>query len=262
MKKKLLLMSILSIAYVAFQSSINGVTTAQQLDRTNSPLNAGNCSSCHSGGNFESNMTIELIDKNNQSVKNYAVGETYTVRYTINATGAAKFGLQSTILASDSSSAGTLTAKSANSQIVSLNNRTYLDHKTASTTNVFEANWVAPAVLKGDIKIYSSALAANGDNGTIGDKQITESPFVISPSASGLKNQSLTIKVYPNPTTESINIESNITPNTIEIYSLTGSLVLSANNTKTLNTNLLDNGIYLLKVKIGDQIFQQKILKN
>lgn len=75
-------------------------------------------------------------------------------------------------------------------------------------------------------------MAANGDNGTIGDKQITESPFVISPSASGLKNQSLTIKVYPNPTTESINIESNITPNTIEIYSLTGSLVLSANNTK------------------------------
>lgn len=262
MKKKLLLLSFLSLALVILQSSINGVTTTQLLDRTNSPVTSGNCSACHSGGSFESNMTIELIDINDKIVTNYIPGESYTVKYTLNATGAAKFGLQSTILGSDSSMAGTLTAKSANTAAKDLNSRTYIDHKTASTANIFEATWKAPSTDIGIVTIYSSGLAANGNSGTTGDKPINIDPISISRATQGIANPKLILNVYPNPTIESLTIESAETPQFIEIYNIKGQLQLSISNTREIATKTLNAGIYIVKVKIDNQVFQQKVLKN
>jgi hypothetical protein len=262
MKKKLLLLSFLSLAFVILQSSINGVSTAQLLDRTNSPLTAGNCSACHSGGSFESNMTIELIDKNDKIVTNYIPGENYTIRYSINATGATKYGIQSTVLGTETNNAGVLTAKSANSKVTDLNKRTYLDHKTASNDNIFEATWKAPDTDIGIVKIYSSGLAANGNSATTGDKPINIDPLSIAPSTQSIFNPELSLKVYPNPTINSLTIESAETPQSIEIYDITGQLQLSNNNSKVIITNTLESGIYIIKVNIGNQVFNQKVLKN
>jgi hypothetical protein len=262
MKKKLLLLSFLAMSLVILQSSINGVTNSQQLDRTNSPFTAGNCAACHSGGSFESNMTVELIDKADQKVGTYIGGETYTIRYTINATGAAKYGIQSTILAADSTDAGTLTAKSANTQTSILANKTYLDQKTASTSNVFEANWTAPSINKGDINIYTSGLAANGNSAATGDKFISADPFVLKPTLIGINGPSLSLNIYPNPTFDKLTIESQSTAKFIEIYNIRGQLQLRINNSNAINTNTLNSGIYIIKVNMDNQVFQQKILKN
>ena len=262
MKKKLLLLTILSSTYIVFQSSMNGVTTAQLADRTNSPLTVGNCSACHSGGSFESNMTIELIDKNNQTVTLYEPGEEYTVRYTINATGATKYGLQSTILAADTSNAGTITAKSSNTKTTALKGRTYVDHKTSSNENVFEVTWKAPTENIGEVKIYSSGLAANGNNGTSGDKPININPVTVGPAVlSTLQNQ-ISIKTYPNPVVDKLKIESAFTPQSILLYNLKGQLMLENYNSNEINTMALQSGIYIVEFRIKDQKYQQKIVKN
>lgn len=262
MKRKLLLLSFLALALVILQSSINGVSTAQMLDRTNSPLTSGDCSACHSGGGFESNMTIELIDKNNNNVTDYIPGEDYTIRYTINATGATKYGIQSAVLGADTSNAGMLTAKSTNTKTSDINKRTYVDHKTASNDNTFEASWKAPSTNIGAVKIYSSGLASNGNNATTGDKVVITAPVSINPATQSIISPKLSIKAYPNPMIESLTIETQITPKYIEIYDIKGTLLISNFNSKVITTSALSSGIYIVKVNIDNQVFQQKVLKN
>ena len=59
-----------------------------------------------------------------------------------------------------------------------------------------------------------------------------------------------------------MTIESAETPQSIEIYDITGQLQLSNNNSKVIITNTLESGIYIIKVNIGNQVFNQKVLKN
>ena len=68
-------------------------------------------------------------------------------------------------------------------------------------------------------------------------------------------------KVYPNPTTDYIQIESDISIDEVHIYSILGNLV------KTEKSNIIDftnlpTGQYIIEIKAGSAIERRKVVKN
>lgn len=56
------------------------------------------------------------------------------------------------------------------------------------------------------------------------------------------------IVVYPNPTSETINISSTIPINKIELYDFLGKLVLTTKEVNKVKINQLETGTYFLKL--------------
>jgi hypothetical protein len=71
------------------------------------------------------------------------------------------------------------------------------------------------------------------------------------------------LKIYPNPTNETINILSEVPMLSIEITDLLGKLIYKKsdiNNEKT-EIKIQQNGVYLIKINISDKIIIRKIIK-
>ena len=66
--------------------------------------------------------------------------------------------------------------------------------------------------------------------------------------------------IYPNPVKEIINL-SNITETDFEIYDILGNLVSKGKSQNQINVSSLTQGIYILKLKNGENIFNQKFIK-
>lgn len=69
--------------------------------------------------------------------------------------------------------------------------------------------------------------------------------------------------IYPNPATSYITIAEDININTVEIYNLTGQLVLTQTNIeKEINISSLSEGIYMLKIAdINGNLSHSKLIK-
>ena len=74
------------------------------------------------------------------------------------------------------------------------------------------------------------------------------------------------IEIFPNPTTDFLNIETEeITNGTISIYSVNGSLVkedVLNGSHNSINVNALSNGNYFYKISCGDKEISGKFAKN
>ena len=81
-----------------------------------------------------------------------------------------------------------------------------------------------------------------------------------------LENRRVNLSLYPNPTTGILNFSlDKIGENAqLQIFDISGRIVFTDFNFKSkkqININFLKAGIYIAKVKYGDQIFSQKIIK-
>ncbi|MFM7473506.1 MAG: nidogen-like domain-containing protein [Crocinitomicaceae bacterium] len=123
----------------------------------------------------------------------------------------------------------------------------------------FNATGVSPG-------IYHASITAT-DNGTpVG---ISTKNFVFEViyehAASANEINSPSYKVYPNPTNDLINIIISDSDQNfqIELSDLSGQIILSESNKNELNLNHLSNGVYILKISLGDQVIaNERIIKN
>lgn len=70
------------------------------------------------------------------------------------------------------------------------------------------------------------------------------------------------VNIYPNPTTNQLNISSSFSIDKIEIYNQLGSLVFQSNSTVN-DISTLETGIYLLKIMSKDgAIVAKRFIKN
>jgi hypothetical protein len=76
-------------------------------------------------------------------------------------------------------------------------------------------------------------------------------------------NKDNPLQVYPNPAHTELNIElySNLQKCDIEIYNSTGQLMMKKTNKKKINISLLTAGVYVVKVKLDDEYFTTKFIK-
>lgn len=96
--------------------------------------------------------------------------------------------------------------------------------------------------------------------GNDGDNDIkTTFRFYREGGTTGIKSiQQSNIRVYPNPAIENLNFSELIDG---EIYSLSGKLIRSFAQKNQVFVGDLNQGMYLLKIKIGDSIFSSKFIK-
>ncbi|MEN8886366.1 MAG: T9SS type A sorting domain-containing protein, partial [Winogradskyella sp.] len=69
--------------------------------------------------------------------------------------------------------------------------------------------------------------------------------------------------VYPNPTSNLITISTNKTIDRLELYNTLGQLVLEKNgNTRALQIEALQTGIYSLKIYSENAVVTKRVIKN
>lgn len=72
------------------------------------------------------------------------------------------------------------------------------------------------------------------------------------------------LNVYPNPAKSQVNFElpNAATADVVELLSVEGKLLLSTmSGANSLNISSLGEGVYILRVKSGDKVYQRKIVK-
>ena len=70
------------------------------------------------------------------------------------------------------------------------------------------------------------------------------------------------LSVYPNPTSNYINIESSVALQKIEIYNILGKKVKEINSDfNAIPTNNLSNGVYFLKIYSENGLATKKLIK-
>jgi hypothetical protein len=87
----------------------------------------------------------------------------------------------------------------------------------------------------------------------------------ISNNATSLFNRDInleTISIFPNPTKENLTIISNLDLKSYQIIDIQGKVVLTSNlDSKTININQLEDGVYFIKLFDNDKSVIKKFIK-
>ncbi|MFT3919260.1 T9SS type A sorting domain-containing protein [Cloacibacterium sp.] len=75
-----------------------------------------------------------------------------------------------------------------------------------------------------------------------------------------LNEKDITLKIFPNPVSDFVNIKSKSKINTVQIFDISGKLILNSNLSK-IDIQTLKKGIYIVKVNTETGIFSEKIIK-
>ena len=229
---------------------------------SSSPGDSSNtCTSCHSGGSFGASVDIQT----EVPAGGYGLNTSYGIQVDITGSSATKHGFQITAeRISDNSKVGTFTADGTANQLV--NGGTHITHTSAGNSkNTWSFNWKSPTTDMGAIRFYVSALAADGNGSVSGDQVVTASTgnFNVLGIA---KEKQLDFALYPNPTSDNINIQlpSGVSEADMNVFDISGRLVRSAKVTsqnKLMNVTDLSSGIYILKIYSDGKIGAKQFIK-
>ncbi|HEX5153583.1 MAG TPA: T9SS type A sorting domain-containing protein [Parafilimonas sp.] len=153
---------------------------------------------------------------------------------------------------------------------------------SGKSDKAFGTNGIAIADFGGDDKAHCTAIQHDGKIVTAGasDNKLAaarfngnaKTAFIISDNvinnAGNASKEFLSIQVFPNPMESVLNIQfnnNNITNKTINIYNVTGKLLLtkSAQGNTQLDVKQLSAGTYLIKIndETGKELFSGKVIK-
>jgi hypothetical protein len=108
------------------------------------------------------------------------------------------------------------------------------------------------------------------DLGTMGDGSANYTFYMDdimlsnSATASIIDNDLVSVKMYPNPTTNTLNISAVNTIKNAQIYNVLGKKVMSLNINKTsesIDVSTLASGIYLIKYQVNNSVGTSKFIK-
>lgn len=205
---------------------------------------------CHSAGQFEPNVSMELISQNSGSLKDsYKAGNLYTTRLTIDASGTpGGYGFQMVALNANGKSSGVWTAND-DSQTVTLDGKSYIEHSKRITDSVIELTWTAPEEDEGDVTFYIAANAVNGTGSPAGDGSTTNSITIeYDPTLSTGEEVFEAISVYPNPAIDELNV-SNHSSSKYSIFNVHGQQVQNGNlQNNQIDVLDLNPGMYMLEL--------------
>jgi hypothetical protein len=278
MKKKVVVYAIVTLMlFVCISASVKHANgTAVYL--TNSPADGpGDCTGCHSismAGTVIPQIQISASPAFGAG-NTFVPGATYMISYTV--TGYPKFGFDLEILNNTTAAAtdaGTF-ANVSNCRITPAQDGghpTNVSHSMAmwnATSCSF--NWTAPST--GPAYLYTTALGADGDGGTMGDKPVSMS-MVLSGAPLGMRGSRenrTDLNIFPNPASSDIHLTYTLVKQslvTIALYDLQGQIVAGlfegnleagAQQFEGRIPPTLTKGIYMLKLMI-DGVAAHKLM--
>lgn len=214
------------------------------------------CAACHSGGNFSASLDITT----DIPATGYDTNTSYNITVTNTSSGASAYGFQLVAeRTSDDLKVGSFTA-GTNSRV----SGDRITHSNANS-NTWSFTWTSPSTDLGSVRFYAASVAANGNGNTSGDQTVIGSTANVN--ALGISElQRLDFTMYPNPSSDKINIQLATGNNyaAVEFYNFIGQLVYSKKMTtanREIDISHLNSGIYLLKVKTNDKLGVQQFIK-
>lgn len=107
--------------------------------------------------------------------------------------------------------------------------------------------------------MYQSREVANASADSIWVR--LNAVFCNNATAVNAANATLALRVFPNPVSDMLFIDSPLPAFHAEVFNMLGALMLSANNPKAIAVSSLSAGIYQLRISSGDVILRTKFVK-
>lgn len=239
------------LLFTAESSSSNGSPGG----KTGSPGDGGaNCTGCHIGEPFMQEFWItspELLTGGYQS------GQTYNIIVTGLSETANKFGFEATAESSNGTKVGTFTPGPLGLNKLTNNNKA-VTHTLAGTVPLSPGEgtswvftWTAPPTSTGEITFYAAINAANGNGANTGD-QINLSSFSVSPAVGISENPAdESVRVYPNPASDFVNVQSLKSAGKIEVLNIHGQIIYSTESSDQvtrIDLSGYQKGIYFIRM--------------
>jgi len=265
MKKVLLSLIGFAIISVVYVQNLKSNSNGAPGNYTGS--NGIDCSDCHGGNSVNDGngfVRATMLDKNNNVVSSYIPGQKYTFGVKVKGKSASAWGFASAFKAS-SGLVGTLAALSSNSKTKS----TYVTHSKASS-DTFAFTWTAPAKGTGNVTLYLSGNAANGDGSDGGDNIYTTTKALTEGTATSIENSinlNDNIKVFSSSNGAlNVNIDSKIKGINYSIINLNGqvlqtNLITSGNQILNISNTLIGQ-VVLIYINTDFGIYCKKVILN
>ncbi len=74
--------------------------------------------------------------------------------------------------------------------------------------------------------------------------------------------ESNAIKISPNPTSDIVYVESDVVPDEIILLDMSGHVLSSVTHRSEMDIRDFPVGVYLLKVRVGEEVYLEKVLRN
>ncbi len=217
------------------------------------------CAECHSGGTFTPELEVVLKDQNNTKVDQYIAGNEYTIEMKItSSTGKPTYyGFQAVMVDQNQNQAGSFLSLGDKVRKLTLSERTYLMQISPRPDGLFTAKWKATP--EDTATIYIAGLAANGNNGTGGDKtKVASFTFTkANITAAGELADKYSKLLQYNLVTEDLIFKKKVT--NVAIYNLNGNAI--SHDQPNYNLSSLSPGLYVVQYKCDGVIHVEKIIK-
>lgn len=255
-------------------STANGNAGGAPTGKTGSPGDASNCTGCHTG---TAATTSPGLITSNVPVTGYIPGMTYTFNATITVAGVNKFGFEVSPQSITGVQKGILVVtNTATTKLIGTSGK-YLTHKSTGTSGTgsksWSFDWTAPAAGSGNLKLYASFVAANGNLTNSGDQVFLSSLDINENLSAGISETHMNAYswvVYPNPAKNRINLETIDTENkiiTVDVMDITGKQIKTLNNEDLSQSQSIDiadmqSGVYVLIINTVKGRITKKFIKN
>ncbi len=262
------------LIYLLFFSGIAGYifTSATIINPTNPPASStgapseGTCaqSGCHAPINTALSGAVDISGVPDIVEPNTA----YTITVKATSTTGKTTGFQLTCLDASNSKCGLMTgtttvnvANSAGREYARQSKNT--NYTSGAATWTF--TWKSPASLpKSTITFYAASVVGNGDGKESKDFTVTKTKVVNLKSTATIDAiLDAAVKVFPNPVSETLNIEVSSDAKNIEGYLFDAAgrqvkkMYLDASN--QINVSNMAKGNYLLEIRAGEKHTTKKI---
>jgi len=251
---------LLALPFFAFL--LFGYSFGQTGTYSGSPGDSGNtCTVCHFAGTDHSadpQLTTDIPPSG------YVAGTTYQITVSLTST-AVKHGFQITAENNSNTKVGEFVA---NSNVQVSNSNHLATHTNASNMqNAWTFQWTAPASSEGDITFYVAINATNNNGLDSGDQVVTISETVSHTNLGISDNQKIEFSVYPNPTTNFIIVEAELSliqDTEVTILNSIGQAIYKTNlntHSNKIDVSNLDKGVYFIQVKSKDKLGSSQFIK-
>lgn len=262
MKKNYFIAAAVIGMVISGTAIVNSNSAGGPAGRTGSPGDNGvTCAQgCHSGGSVTSQSTTIQISQNGSPVTEWDLGAIYDVVVTVDAGGAVgqRFGFSLTAEDENNDPTGTLISPDGETQINGIGG-SHMTHTFSSNTpsapgsQTWNFQWQAPNSGVNDVTFYAVGVCANGNGTNSGDVVVTANPVTLNQAPMSVGENSISTKVYPNPASDWVQIETSMTNATnYSVFNLQGQKVADGelvNGNAKLSVEELPAGQYYIQIE-------------